>query len=231
MRILVALFLFLPFSLWSKPTSNVINVIYSLPDEFFVQYGFPELSFAERVEICEKINGRIEKDSLKIGGKSIYDKYSFELYGDFTGQQKTDKLLFKLVKDKSNKRYLLLVFHRTERDQWKKLERIDVFQYDKSVEGRWKTINAGDVLPKLTWSDFLSGITDDALKDVFTMRPILDAVFLEDGSIELDVAFSYIETEMDEVYDYIINNSIDAKIAILYWRKKKSKFVAAISDH
>lgn len=228
MRILVALFLLFGSHANARPTSNVINVIYSLPDNFFQQYGLPKLTFKDRVTICETFTGSVYKDSCTVGMFQKFDKYTVVLYSEPDRRNWVNQLHLKLVKDKKKRRALFFIFHERQEKNWERTVRIDVYQYDKNVENRWKTINASEVLPKLTWQDFYQGISEDANKNIFTMRPAIDVSFNEDGSIWLRQADEYIETELKEVQEYLENNPNDANQITLYWDKKKSKFLAKI---
>ena len=212
---------------FSRPTSNVINAVYSLQDDFFLSYNFPSMPFRDRVTICESFN-ELHYDSLLIGASTIGDQAALWMFCEREGTGLADHLYFKLVKDKKKKRDLLVIFHQKEQNAWMKLLRIDVIQYDKRSETRWVNINAADIIPKLTWNDLYAGISEDAKKNIFSMRPAVTADFSDDGSISITIAWDYIEQELVHVREYLNDSEVDPQSILLTWDKNNSRFTANI---
>lgn len=226
MKFALSLILIYSTVAFSKPTSNVTNAVYSLPDEFFKSYDFPAVTFKDRVTICETFNS-VHLQGSTVGANILGDGLTLCICKKTDGVEEENHLYFRLIKDKKKKRDLLLIF-KQKKGNVVHLERVDVLQFDKNIETRWKAIDASSVIPKLTWNDLYSGITVEANKDIFTMKPAMELEFFDDGSIHAAVAIDYIEMELKEVSKYLSENEVYAKYILYNWSKSESKFISTI---
>lgn len=222
MKWIATLFLVLVISLVNaRPTSNVINALYSVPDSMFAYYGMPELSFSERVQIFEGQRG-LSHGQFELSSDPLYKKELLRMDCLDNATDSLNTVFFYLVKDRVKKRRLLFAFYQPAMCCIL-LERVDVFTFEKKPTRRWKKLKSEDFIPNLGWEDLYENIKPSDKAVVVNSAPPLEVDILN-NEINVYVAGSYLETKYPGIMNYIQDNSDKQKYVQFVWNKESSKF-------
>lgn len=222
MKGIVTVFLFLVVSqAYARPTSNVINALYSVPDSFFVEYGMPALTFSERVQIFEGQRS-LTYGEFFLSSDPLYKKEILRMDCHSTETDSLNTVFFYLLKDKSKKRSLLFSFYQPAMC-CVLLKQVDVFQFEKKPNRSWNRLKAEEFIPKMAWQDLYENIKPSDKAVVTNYPPPLEIDIIEDV-LNIYVASSYLEKKYPGIMGYIEDNSDKQKYIQWVWNQEKSKF-------